>query len=80
MIPYLLQMGHHWGGTGGMWGFGLLWSLLWLLAVTAVVGVLFTMLVRHRDDRAMAVLRERYARGEISDEEFEERTARLGET
>jgi len=82
-------MGTH-GGVGGWMGAGT--GLLWLLAVgllLVVVGlVLYAALSgRSRGDRdgrpgnraedAMAVLRRRYAQGEIDEDEFERRRARL---
>lgn len=77
--------GPHWGGWeaagGSLWWPSFFWLLLSLLLVALiVVGVvaLLTNTSATRDsDRAMSVLRERYARGEISDEEFEKRVARL---
>lgn len=74
-------------GGSGMWGFGFLWPLLWLLVIAVlVIGVVYLFRV-FRDgttaasdgdsDRAMELVREQYARGEISDEEFEERTEKL---
>lgn len=49
-----------------------------LLALPAVV--LYGLLTRRgggHDDRPLAVLRERYARGELTDDEFEVRRAAL---
>lgn len=71
-----------WGmGGSGMWGFGFLWPLLWLLVIAVVViGAVYLFRSRTNgfgSDRAMELLREQYARGEISDEEFEERSSRL---
>lgn len=69
-------------GTGfGVFGGGLfLWPLL-LLATVAVVG--YALLNREgntdrRGDPALARLRERYANGELTDEEFESRRRTLG--
>jgi len=63
----------------GMWGMGsmmLVVTLFWL-AVLAAIGVGVWWLVRQARptprDRALDVLRERYARGEITHEEFEAR-------
>ncbi len=71
-----------WGmGGGGLWGLGFLWPLLWLLVIAVVViGAVYlvgTRTDRFGGDRAMEVLREQYARGEISEDEFEERASRL---
>ncbi|WP_323192538.1 SHOCT domain-containing protein [Halostella sp. PRR32] len=79
--------GGHSGEMGGMSGFGwwpLIWSLI-LLSVVLIVG--YTVYVHGRTpatkrsdtDTALSTLRSRYARGEISEEEFEERRHRLEE-
>ena len=70
--------GGGWGLFGGTMGLlGVLWMVL-LLAVPAYL--VYALLVRDGDDgadRPLTVLRERYARGELSDEEFEQRRERL---
>nr|WP_233340737.1 SHOCT domain-containing protein [Haloprofundus sp. MHR1] len=69
-----------WGAWG--WGimlFGLLWMSL-LIGLPAYVIYWLAMRSRtngHTEDSGLAVLQERYARGEIGDEEFERRRARL---
>ncbi|MFB6079575.1 MAG: SHOCT domain-containing protein [Haloferacaceae archaeon] len=89
----VLQTCPYWGGSGmgmgGMWGpgpgpggGGLLPSLAVLLVVAAVaVGGAYLLARRSGatggSDRAMDLLREQYARGEIDDEEFDERSSRL---
>jgi putative membrane protein len=72
-------------GGGGGWGFfggGMgLWGLLWmgvLLAVPLYLG--YSLLNRssgRNDSQPLSVLRERYARGELTDEEFEQRREQL---
>lgn len=71
-------------GMGGMWGAGgggFLWGLLWLVVLGAIVLAAVYLFTRRQPasgaDPAMAALREQYARGEISNEEFEERRERL---
>ncbi|MFD1635004.1 SHOCT domain-containing protein [Haloplanus ruber] len=80
--------GHHWGagslGDAGMGAFGPWggwWLLLVLLAVLAVVavGYLAARRIEGDADEALATLRERYAAGELDDEEFERRRNRLTE-
>lgn len=87
----LLQTCPNCGGGGGMGGWGMgaggLWALVWMLPLlflvaAVVLGAVY--LLTRRDgtadaDPAMELLREQYARGEISDEEFEERAARLAD-
>lgn len=79
------------GGSGmagtGMWGVGFLWPLLWLLVIAiVVVGAVYLFRERattggdERTDRAIELLREQYARGDISDEEYENRVERLRTT
>ncbi|WP_306061794.1 SHOCT domain-containing protein [Natronococcus wangiae] len=78
-IALQLGMGPGGGGWGG--GFGLLWPLFWLLVLAALLGMVAYLLTRGSDgtnaDRALVTLRERYARGEIEEDEFEERASRL---
>lgn len=70
-----------WVGAGGA-GFGSLWLVV-LLAVALAVVVGSVSLVRRLDasatteQDAVAVLRSRYAAGEIDDEEFDRRRRRL---
>lgn len=71
--------GYAGGMGGGFFGGGmLLWPLL-------LIGLLLALVygVGQRDeatDRALTELRARYARGELSDDEFESRRATLGRT
>ncbi|WP_236039612.1 SHOCT domain-containing protein [Haloarcula salinisoli] len=71
-------MGGGWGLLGGAMG---LWGLLWMGLLVALPLYLVWKLRTHRDDergdRSMEVLRERYARGDLSDEEFEQRREQL---
>lgn len=69
---------HSWYGHGGwMWGMGLFWILVLALVIAAVVW-----LVRSssgvgrpssRDTSAEEILRQRYARGEIDEDEYRRR-------
>lgn len=76
---------HEWSGWG--WGWGALMMLLWPAAIIAVVAGLAWLLAQagserehaggrfeedEGPDRSLQILRERYARGEISKEEFDE--------
>jgi putative membrane protein len=68
------------------WGHGWwpLWPFLWL-AVAVAVAVVWFLSRRRREprsgglDRAREILAERYARGELSSEEYRQRLAELGE-
>lgn len=74
--------GHMWGWDGS-WGMGWGWfglvHLLWWLVLVAGAVVLVRALAGRRSgrDRAMDILRERYARGEIDRSEYEERRKQL---
>jgi putative membrane protein len=77
--------GHSGGMMGSSWGlFGAgmgLWGLLWMGLLIAVPLYLVYALLDNEsgsdDSRPLSVLRERYARGELTDEEFERRREQL---
>lgn len=74
-----------WNGWDGGWGMGWGWfglgHLLWWVFIVVAVVALFRWLGsgagRIGGDRALQILRERYARGEIDQAEFDERMKRL---
>ena len=76
--------GPGWGAWGG-WGlFGLMHAVWWILVVIAIVAIarwaIFGSRYRSRhefEDRAQAILRERFARGEIDQAEFDEKMRHL---
>jgi len=67
-----------WGLFGGAMG---LWGLLWMgLLVAVPLALGYALLGRESgdtDEQPLSVLRERYARGDLSDEEYERRRDRL---
>lgn len=75
----------HGGGSGGGWGlFGgamWLWGLLWMgLFIAVPLYIVYVLLDRDsggNEAQSLSVLRERYARGELSDDEFERRREQL---
>ncbi|QLG62281.1 SHOCT domain-containing protein [Halorarum salinum] len=71
-------MGQFGGGFSPWWGVGMM--LVWL-AVLLAIGYLIYRAVAHgpvtNRDRALEELRHAYARGDLSDEEFERRRERL---
>ena len=90
MMLFMMPMMGMWSGghmaDGGTWGVGArtwLVLLMWLvpLAVVAGLGYLVYWAVRRSADTdadpAIEELRTAYARGDLSDEEFEERRERL---
>lgn len=78
---YGMGPGMMWGyGYGGWSVFGVLFMLLWwvlvILGIVVLVRWLFGTGRRSgsvQEDRALAILRERYARGEIDKNEYEAR-------
>ena len=83
--PMMGMMGWWWGGgtAGGLsplWGIGMM--LVWLVVLVGIGYLLYRGLVGGvgsslTTDRALEELRVAYARGDLSDEEFEERRAKL---
>lgn len=84
VMPVMWMWG--WGHIGGvgMWGgAGWMWPLLWLLVLAIALGVGYLLYrgIRRtdgrREDAALEELRIAYARGDLSNEEFETRRERL---
>ena len=73
------MMGGGWGGMGGLGGFGMLGGGMFLWPLLLIGLILLLVYGTNREgqssgpDTALDELRERYARGELSDEEFENR-------
>jgi putative membrane protein len=79
-----------WNGWGHMWGGGWGWGLIMMLFWTGLIALVAWLVVRTVSgtrtppaertglDRARDVLADRYARGEISTEEYKERLTHLG--
>lgn len=81
-----------WNGYGGWgWGMGMGLHIVWWVLIAVGIAMLVRWAISERSDRrlerdlerdrqpdgAMAILRERYARGEIDKAEFEARKADL---
>lgn len=61
----------------GFWGMHVFWWLFWIILIIAFFA-LATPLPRHRARQTpLELLQRRYAAGEISSEEYEERKAKL---
>lgn len=77
---------HHMAG-GGMGGMGLGMTLLWVVLIAALAWLVAGALSGARDDRrsggdpqeALEILKQRYARGEIDRDEYEDRRRTLSE-
>lgn len=75
----------HMDGWGPGWGWFAMGHLLWWVLLLVAIAVLVRWTLGHGphrspggSDRALDLLRERYARGEIDQQEFEERKRVLG--
>jgi putative membrane protein len=80
-LTWLLTHGDGWGRDGGWWWlFGPLMLAFWIGITAAAVWFVtrtFRQQPRTATERAADVLAERYARGEISTEEYRERLDQL---
>lgn len=84
-MPMMGMMGWWWGdgmagGLSPLWGLGMM--LVWLVVLLGIGYLLYRGLIggMRRDgvsDPALEELRVAYARGDLSEEEFEERQAKL---
>ena len=71
------------GGWGGPYGLWMMFagSIFWILVILAAIWAAFQLFRRGSfgsgRDEALQILRNRYARGEIDEEEFRERSDKL---
>ena len=85
-VPMMGMMGWWWGGgmAGGLsplWGIGML--IVWLVVLVGIGYLVYRGVVGRvgpsvAADPALEELRLAYARGDLSEEEFEERRSKLG--
>lgn len=74
-------------GWHGAWGFGMVGMLLWWVLIVFAIALLAKWIFggRGRDreggssSRALEILKERYARGEIGKDEYEQKKRDLGQ-
>lgn len=73
----IAMIGHHgWGGAPWWPLFPLLWFLLWVAVIVTVI-VLWRRRRDHPTRSAQALLAEEFARGNITEEDYEQRLAAL---
>lgn len=80
MWGYMMNGGGHWGG-----GMFMISHVLWWVFIFFVIFAIFrwgrtrnsSEIEERKEDSALRILRERYARGEIDKAEFEERKQNL---
>lgn len=66
----------HWGDMGWGWGAGLFWTIFTVAILAAAAAVIILALRRPSEPRsgsAEQILAERFARGEIDEEEYRQR-------
>jgi putative membrane protein len=70
-----------WYGNGWMLGMHFFWWIFWVLLITVLVALVLRRQPgsppASREPTALEILERRYASGEISTDEFEDRKARL---
>ena len=81
-----------WGWQGGGWGWGPMLGIFCMILMMMVIACVIMMILRrrghfgmgcmpmgHHGDSALAIVRERFARGELSKDEFDRMRKDLGE-
>jgi len=71
----------HWFGDG-MWGGWFFMVIFWLLIIVAIVAIVRWIVTQNRPpastkEDALDILKKRYAKGEISKDEYEEKRKQL---
>jgi len=61
----------------GMYGFGLFGILFWLIIIGLIIWIVYNLIQRPRD--SLQILKQRYAKGELSKKEFNKFKKDLGE-
>lgn len=66
----------HYGGWS-LWGMHVFWWLFWIVVIVVLFSPITPVSRGRRRETPLEVLQRRYAAGEISTEEYEERKAKL---
>jgi putative membrane protein len=70
----------HWGDMGWGWGAALIWMIFMLIVLAGIAAVIIFAIRQSsgpRSSSAEQILAERYARGEIDEEEYQQRRRTL---
>jgi putative membrane protein len=68
---------HFYEGGWWFWGMHLFWWLFWIVLIVTFFSVLTPVPRRRARETPLEILQRRYAAGEISSEEYEERKVKL---
>lgn len=74
MVFFAPAMGRHMGWNSG---WNIAWLLPWLVLFLVIGYVVYRLSIQLGEDDALKELRRAYARGDVTDEEFEKRRHRL---
>jgi putative membrane protein len=72
-MQFGMMDGYGYGMGSGMWIFGLIFWILILIGLVLLIKYLWEGRGARKEESALEILKKKYARGEISKEEFEEK-------
>ena len=72
-MQFGMMDGYGYGMGSGMWIFGLIFWILILIGLVLLIKYLWEGGGARKEESALEILKKKYARGEISKEEFEEK-------
>jgi putative membrane protein len=72
-MQFGMMDGYGYGMGSGMWIFGLIFWILILVGLVLLIKYLWEGGGARKEESALEILKKKYARGEISKEEFEEK-------
>ncbi len=72
-MQFGMMGGYGYGMGSGMWIFGLIFWILILIGLVLLIKYLWEGSGARKEESALEILKKKYAKGEISKEEFEEK-------
>lgn len=72
-MQFGMMEGYGYGMGSGMWIFGLIFWILILIGLVLLIKYLWEGGGARKEESALEILKKKYAKGEISKEEFEEK-------